>query len=221
MQHNLHPALAKNGWYAVLAARLDVEADVWHDFELLYVGDAFETPLRQSIGGEGADLVAIRQAVPAGKEAIVMLGTATNRSRKKRDTRYLQGVLRALVVRNRPRLAPSYAEPYDGETVSVVLEGDHKPLKVKVLLRPDTTTNDVGPPVPTQTSRSGTIRRRATAPKAETTPVTYSAGPQPARGTAMPLDQKAITTPTNRRRRNTSARFQIAGPGTTSVTRDA
>jgi len=224
VQQSRHPVLSKNGWYAVLAATLDADADLWHDLEVLHISDAFEAKLRDSIGKPRPELEAIRRAVPAGKEAIVMLGTATNRSRKKRDASYLQAVLRALVVRNRPRVQSRYDDQYRGETVSVVLEGDYKPLKVKVLLRPTAKADIQQSSSPKQASRSGTIRRRTKTPNA-----TRHAEPQAG---SAPVTTENATTPTTKaiaaslgegdqggsgRHLGVSAKFKIAGPGTTSA----
>ena len=216
--------LSKNGWYAVLAANLDADADLWHDLELLHISDSFEARLRDSIGKPRPELEAIRRAVRPGKEAIVMLGTATNRSRKRRDAEYLQGVLRALVVRNRPKVASRYDDEYKGETVSVVLEGDYKPLKVKVLLRPTAKVNIQDSSSPKPVSRSGTIRRRTKTPN-DARRATPQAG-------SAPMATENATTPNTTavsaslgdldqggrgRRRSVSAKFKNAGPGTTSA----
>jgi len=131
-----HPLLERQGWFAVLAATLDEDADLWHGLRLLHIGDAFERPLGETLVADSALTGRLQAALEAGEEAIVMLGTPTNRSRKRRDPAYLRGVLHALTLRNKPAVGVPLVAPYTGKAVRVVCEGAREPLKSAVILRP-------------------------------------------------------------------------------------
>jgi len=188
-----HPILERPGWFAVLAAELDEGRDLWHDLDVLYVGDAFDQALRARLCAPGEEFDGVRASVPAGKQAIVMLGTPTNRSRKKRDRPYLDGVLRALLTRSKPKTHAGFAGPYTGEDVAVANEGAFEPFTASV-----------------------TLRQEQQAHKSLSAAATASAEPSPAEtpATAVPVNGASTEAP-NR----ISGRFKIAAPGTASPRR--
>ena len=134
-----HPVLRSTGYFAILAARLDEAADVWHDLELLFIGDAFTERLAKQVVAQrpAYDRISGRMKSRPGKELIVMLGEQTGTTLKRVTRGFTDDVLRCLVVRHEPPCNESYTGPYDGRKISVINRGDFRPLKPKCLLRPE------------------------------------------------------------------------------------
>ena len=134
-----HPALSSTGYYAVLSARLDTLADVWHDLELAYIGESFTERLRRSMPTAGAvrDRLVAHLDERTGKQLVVMLGLQTSTSLKRVTRGFTSDVLRCLVTRHEPPCNGSYEGPYTGRKISVINRGDFRPLKPKCLLRPE------------------------------------------------------------------------------------
>lgn len=134
-----HPALRSSGYFAILAARLDEAADVWHDLELLFIGEAFGDRLVAQITKPRPAYERIngRMKSRPGKELIVMLGEQTGTTLKRVTRGFTDDVLRCLVVRHEPPCNEGFNAPYDGRKISVINRGDFRPLKPKCLLRPE------------------------------------------------------------------------------------
>ncbi len=161
-----HPYLSHNGWFVILSATVPEDTHIAPEesLEIVYIGDAFAVSLREKLSRPGSLRTRIEAATPRGKRLIVLLGRATNRSRKRRTTDYLDGVLRALRKRHKPLVTDARSNgPYRGKTVSVVNEGDFFPLKPKVLLRPDASesarSDTQGAAVATENDELATSRR--------------------------------------------------------------
>lgn len=178
--HDTHPYLDSKGWFAVLAATIADETHIAaHDaIDLLYIGDAFTGPLRDQVAIKGPLQGRLQAACPADKTLIVILGKATNRSRKKRSADYLDGVLRALRVGNECKVVDDRESgPFVGEFVSVISEGDFHPLEEIVLLQPDKRAAAIRVKTAKTAQLDDSARRAENAKPAETTPPVVVAVP--------------------------------------------
>ena len=134
-----HPLLRGHGYFAVLSARLDEPNDVWHDLELLFIGEAFGERLGRAIPQPRPAYQRLqnRLASRPGKELVVMLGEQTGTTLKRVTRGFTDDVVRCLVVRHEALCNDSYSGPYDGRKISVINRGAFRPLKPKCLLRPE------------------------------------------------------------------------------------
>lgn len=135
-----HPLLRGKGYYAVLAAQLDVDNDVWHGLELLYIGKSFNQTLRARIRQPRPDYERIHEAVKgrSGVRLVVMLGEQTGASLKRVPQGFLDAVEACLIVRHTPPCNRIPTAPWAGRAISISNRGDHAPLKSRCLLRPAT-----------------------------------------------------------------------------------
>lgn len=132
-----HPVLAESGYYALVAANLDEEADLWKDLELLYVGGAHDGSLRSAIAAEvPAHAEAQSRAASQGKVTVAMLGTLTDATLQRRTKRFLEDVEHCLVLRNGPAISQLPPEFSETRHLSVVNRGDFAPLNWRSLMRP-------------------------------------------------------------------------------------
>ena len=109
-----HPVLGESGYYALVAATLDEDADLWKDLELLYLGGAHDGSLRGAISADvPAHAEAQARAASQGKVTVAMLGTLTDATLQRRTKRFLEDIEHCLVLRNGPaisQLAPDFKE---------------------------------------------------------------------------------------------------------------
>ncbi len=132
-----HPVLGESGFYAIVAASLDAESDLWKELELLYVGGAHEGSLRAAIAAEvPAHAEAQARAERDGKVAVAMLGTLTDATLQRRTKRFLEDVEHCLVLRNGPAISQLAADFQETRHLSVVNRGDFAPLNWRSLMRP-------------------------------------------------------------------------------------
>lgn len=132
-----HPVLGETGYYALVAAHLDAEADLWKDLELLYIGGAHEGPLRGALVAEVPEHAdAAARAAAKGKVAVAMLGTLTDASLQRRTKPFLKDIEHCLVLRNDPEISQLPADFQETRHLSVVNRGDFAPLNWRSLMRP-------------------------------------------------------------------------------------
>lgn len=133
-----HSLLRRNGYYAILAAQLDEDADVWHSLELLYIGASFDERIGREVQRErpAYQRVQNRMRDRSEKQLVVMMGEQTGATLKRVTRGFTDDVLECLVVRHRPECNERRTQPYDGRKISVINRGDFVPLKPKCLLRP-------------------------------------------------------------------------------------
>lgn len=136
-----HPHLSGKGFYAVLAATLDEEADLWRGLRLLLIGQSGQNTLRGALTDEGQDFGPVEAALREGEEAIVMLGTIES-TLGRMTAGFLDDVITCLVFRHRAVCNERLKGPYTGRKISVVNRGDFQPLKPKCLLRPSKDGSD-------------------------------------------------------------------------------
>lgn len=132
-----HPALQDSGYYALVAARLDEEADLWTDLELLFVAGAHDGNLRSAITAERSEHTkALELAAAKGKTTVAMLGELTDATLLRRTKRFLEDVEHCLALRNAPAISQLAADFVEGRHLSVVNRGDFAPLNWRSLMRP-------------------------------------------------------------------------------------
>ena len=131
-----HPVLRSRGYFALLAARLDPEADLWRELEVLDMGYAFYDSLREGLLDDSRDFSASqRYAAENGKELIVMLGVLTDCSLGRITERFYGEVNDCLISRNQPLCNANREKPYEGRQLSIVNRGDYKPMQHRVWTR--------------------------------------------------------------------------------------
>ncbi|MEY3012167.1 MAG: hypothetical protein RIT45_902 [Pseudomonadota bacterium] len=132
-----HPMLGQSGYYCLVGAQLDVEADLYKGLELLFVGSAQDTSLRKTLAEDRPEHAeALAQATAAGKTVVVMLGelTETNLGRKTKE--FLTDVEMCLALRNAPKVSQVPEDFVESRHLSVVNRGDFAPLNWRSLMRP-------------------------------------------------------------------------------------
>jgi hypothetical protein len=131
-----HPLLRTRGFFALLAARLDEEADLWCDLEVVDMGYAFYDSLREGLLDDRRDFSASQTyAAERGKELIVMLGVLTDCSLGRITELFYGEVNACLISRNRPLCNSDRDKPYEGRQLSIVNRGDYKPMQHRVWTR--------------------------------------------------------------------------------------
>ncbi|MCB9738202.1 MAG: hypothetical protein H6747_02970 [Deltaproteobacteria bacterium] len=132
-----HPMLASPGYYCLVAAELDADADLYKGLELLFVAGSGESNLRQaaSASTEAHDR-ALAAAEAAGKQVVVMLGEITDTSLGRKTKEFLHDVELCLALRNAPKVSQVPADFVESRHLSVVNRGDFAPLKWRSLMTP-------------------------------------------------------------------------------------
>ena len=131
-----HPMLGEPGYYALVAAKLDADADLWKDLELLYVGGAHEGPLRAALVDNRSEHErAVAAAADKGKVAVAMLGELTDATLQRRTKRFLEDVEHCLVLRNAPAVSQLGDDFKETRHLSVVNRGDFAPLNWRSLMK--------------------------------------------------------------------------------------
>jgi hypothetical protein len=134
---SVHPLLERNGYYCLVAAHLDEEADLWGDLELLFVGGAAEQTLRTAASEqrrEHAEAMAL--ADRAGKSVVVMLGELSDSTLGRKTRRFLDDIEQCLALRNGPAVSQIPSDFVEARHLSVVNRGDFAPLKWRSLMTP-------------------------------------------------------------------------------------
>ncbi len=140
IETSTHPLLKiKKGFYALLSATLDEEADVWRDIALLHIGHTSGQPLRSRIVQPQPAHERAAELAPAGSQVLVMLGEMESSSLG-RDTRdFMQDIESCLIRSNNPAAHPDPESAIPGREISV-LNGerqgtDYRPLKWRSLFK--------------------------------------------------------------------------------------
>ncbi len=137
-----HPMLRnKKGFYALLSAKLDAEADLWRDIGLLHIGHTSGQSLRARItqSQPAHDRAAELVAATEGAEIIVLLGEVASTSLGRDTKDFLQDIESCLVKSNRPAAHPDPDAAAANRDISVVngeRKGtDYRPLKWRSLYK--------------------------------------------------------------------------------------
>jgi len=140
VETSAHPLLKnKKGFYALLSATLDAEADVWRDIRLLHLGHTSGQPLRARIQQPQPSHDRARELTPDGSQILVMLGEMESSSLG-RDTRdFMQDIENCLIRSNAPAAHPDPDSAIPAREISV-LNGerkgtDYRPLKWRSLFK--------------------------------------------------------------------------------------
>lgn len=132
-----HPMLGGSGYYCLVAAELDADADLYKGLELLYVGGSGEQTLREAAGDARKEhQLALAAAKDANKQVVVMLGEISDTSLGRKTKEFLNDVGLCLALRNEPKVSQVPEEFVETRHLSVVNRGDFAPLKWRSLMTP-------------------------------------------------------------------------------------
>jgi hypothetical protein len=95
--------LDENGFYAILGANPDPTKNQWADFDLLYIGQAFDQTLRQRIPQPHPAYSCVNENIKkTGKTVIVMVGVITEKSVERLTQDFIDDVECCLIYSNQP-----------------------------------------------------------------------------------------------------------------------
>ncbi|MCO4763379.1 MAG: hypothetical protein KC502_17815 [Myxococcales bacterium] len=135
-----HPMLkAKKGFYALVSADLDAEADLWRNISLLHIGHTSGQTLRARIDQAAPGHERSVELAGADRSVLVMLGELESSSLG-RDTRdFMRDVELCLIRSNMPAAHPDPESAIPEREISVV-NGErrgtsYRPLKWRSLFK--------------------------------------------------------------------------------------
>lgn len=127
----MHPLLQKQGFYALLGARLDATSDLWRELKLLHIGYALNSTLRVELLRPDADVDGALAAVDEGCEVVVMLAEIVESSLKRKTTEFMNDITTCLRQRNLPAWVPASDDGAVRTDTRVTNAGDYSPLKAR------------------------------------------------------------------------------------------
>ncbi len=123
--------LDENGFYAILSANL-VQADDrrWGNFDLLYIGQAYDQTLRERlVQPHDAYSHISAENKKTGKTAVVMVGIITAVSTAKLTQDLVDDVEHCLIYSNQPLCNDADKGEYKGRSLQITNSGGCFPLK--------------------------------------------------------------------------------------------